>query len=484
LRHAYDVAQIRAAEAALMARLPEGTLMQRAASGLAATCAALLNHVYGARVALLVGSGDNGGDTLYAGARLARRGARVDALLLSPDKAHAAGLAAFRRAGGRVVGDPAVLDGADLMLDGIVGIGGRGGLRPDAAALAARAAASKATVVAVDVPSGVDASTGRVTDSAVRAHLTVTFGAYKIGLLVDPGAEFAGVVHLIDIGLGEDLPSPPVTALQADDVAGLLPVPAADTDKYRRGVVGVCAGSQAYTGAAVLTVGGALYGGAGYVRFSSTPAAVAAVRSRWPEAVLTEGGPGKAGRVQAWVAGPGMGTDENAWDRLEEILDSDVPVLVDADGLRLLADELAGAPLDRDAPTLLTPHAGEAARLLGIDRALVEAERIEHAQRVADAYGVTVLLKGRTTVIADRGGAVRVNSTGTPWLGTAGTGDVLSGVCGSLLASGLSALDAASIGAYLHGLAGRLAADDAPIGAYDVIAALPDAWRAVARDAP
>jgi len=477
VRPAHDVEQVRAAEAALMARLPQGTLMQRAAAGLAAVCAGLLDRVYGGRVVLLVGSGDNGGDALYAGARLARRGARVDAILLRPEKAHAGGLAALRGAGGRVIDDATVIDRADLVLDGIVGIGGQGGLRPDAADLAHRAARSGAPVVAVDVPSGVDASTGCVPGEAVRAAVTVTFGTYKPGLLVDPGAAHAGVVTLVDIGLGSHLPDPVAEALQAPDVAALLPEPGRESDKYRRGVVGVVAGSDVYTGAAVLAVAGALHGGAGMVRFVAPAKPADAVRARWPEAVVTSGPPGEAGRVQAWVVGPGIGTDDAARARLDEVLASDVPVLVDADGVTLLAGR---GRLRRDSDTLLTPHVGELARLLGVERADVEARRLEHVRRAAREYGAIVLLKGSTTVVAGPGGgAVRVNGTGTGWLAAAGSGDVLSGLTGALLAGGLAARDAGSVGAYLHGLAARLVSRDAPVTSLDVAGALAEAWRTV-----
>ena len=253
MRTAYDAATVRAAEEPLLATQPEGTLMALAASGLARVCAGLLDGVYGARVLLLVGAGNNGGDALYAGALLARRGARVEALLLS-DRVHEAGLAALRRAGGRAVDD---VGAPDLVVDGILGIGGRGSLRDRAAEVVGRLP-DDALVVAVDVPSGIDASTGEVDGVAVRADVTVTFGALKVGLLVDPGADHAGVVELIEIGL--DLPPATVEVLQADDVAALLPRPERESDKYRRGVVGVAAGSAEYTGAAVLCTGGALQG--------------------------------------------------------------------------------------------------------------------------------------------------------------------------------------------------------------------------------
>lgn len=475
MRTAYSVETVRIAERELMARLPDGALMQRAAAGLAAACAELLGRVYGSRVVLLVGSGDNGGDALYAGARLRRRGAGVTAVLLAPERTHTGGLNALRQAGGTIVrgadAAEAPIRRADLVVDGIVGIGGKGGLRPDAAPLADLAHESRAAVVAVDLPSGIEADSGEVRGAAVRADLTVTFGTHKPGLLVDPAKEYAGSVRLVDIGLS--LPgAAELEALQHADVAALLPVPGAESDKYRRGVVGIVAGSARYPGAAVLAVAGALRGGAGAVRYVG-PAGDAVI-ARFPETLVSNGSPDRAGRVQAWVAGPGVGDDA---DSVAAVLKSDVPVLVDADGLRLAERDVVRA---RSAPTLLTPHAGEAAALLGVSRDEVEAARLASVRELAAAYGATVLLKGSTTLVADSGGGpVRVNSTGTAWLATAGSGDVLSGLTGSLLASGLGALDAGSVGAYLHGLAGRFAADGAPVGAYDVADAVREAWRDV-----
>ncbi|MFD9326606.1 NAD(P)H-hydrate dehydratase [Streptomyces sp. NPDC060065] len=476
MRTAYSVETVRTAERDLMARLPEGALMQRAAAGLAVACAQLLGRVYGSRVVLLVGSGDNGGDALYAGARLAGRGAGVTAVLLSPERAHPGGVAALRRAGGRTVSPAAaeeIVRRADLVVDGILGIGGKGGLRPDAAALAGIVDGSRATVVAVDLPSGVEADTGEVRGAAVRADLTVTFGTHKPGLLIDPAREYAGSVRLVDIGLGAELPADPeLEALQHVDVAARLPVPGAESDKYRRGVVGIAAGSARYPGAAVLAVAGALRGGAGAVRYVGP--AGDAVLARFPETLVSDQGPKHAGRVQAWVVGPGAGDDASG---VGEALTADVPVLLDADGLRLASRDVVRG---RGAPTLMTPHAGEAAALLGVSRESVEGARLSAVRELAGLYGATVLLKGSTTLVADAGGGVvRVNSTGTGWLATAGSGDVLSGLGGSLLAAGLSALDAGSVAAYLHGLAGRFAADGAPVGAHDVADAIPGAWRDV-----
>jgi hydroxyethylthiazole kinase-like uncharacterized protein yjeF len=292
-------------------------------------------------------------------------------------------------------------------------------------------------------------------------------------------------------------------------VAALLGQPTADSDKYRRGVLGILAGSDRFTGAAALAVGGALRGGAGMVRLVSAQPAVSVVRQQWPEALVTVTGEGSqagqdvaaAGRVQAWVAGPGMGTDQPARQRLAAVLGTGLPVLVDADGLTLAAQE--PGLLDRPAPTVLTPHAGELARLLGADPADVAARRLEHARAAAARFKVTVLLKGSTTVIAPAGGgAVLVNPTGTSWLASAGTGDVLSGLAGALIAQGLGVSEAAAAAAFLHGIAARLAAagagagpgaaagpgqepaclpdgGESPIAAGDVIRGLPAAIRSV-----
>ena len=451
MRSAHTVEQVRAAEAALMQRLPEGALMQRAAAGLAAACADLLGRVYGARVAVLAGSGDNGGDALYAGARLARRGARVEAVLLSPEKAHAGGLAALRAAGGRVVQTPGP---ADLLLDGIVGIGGKPGLRPPATELVRSLQAG--LTVAVDVPSGVDVDTGETPDSHVIADVTVTFGTHKVGLLVDPAAGAAGAVQLVDIGL--HLPPAQVEALQQDDAAGLLPLPARTTHKYERGVVGVAAGSSQYTGAGVLAVAGALAGPCGMVRYDGPEEVAALVRTAHPEVVV---GPG---RVQAWVVGSGGGGD--VAEALRRVGADDVPLVVDADALAHLS-----APLE--APALLTPHAGELARMLETSRAEVEAAPLRHVRDAAHRYDATVLLKGARTLVASPDGRVRVNTSGTAWLATAGAGDVLAGLCGALLASGLDPLDAGSLGAWLHGAAATLASGGGPVTAPQVAAAVP-----------
>jgi len=444
-----------------MAQLPPGTLMQRAAYGLATAVADLLRGeddrgVYGARVLLLIGSGDNGGDALYAGAQLARRGAQVEAVLLS-ERAHPAGLAELSARGGRVVD----LDDAhepDVVVDGIVGIGGTPGLRPPAEAAVARF--PRAAVVAVDVPSGVDVDTGELDGPHVRADVTVTFGTHKGCHLLDPAAEAAGVVSLVDIGL--DLPEPLVTALQAEDVAALLPVPQPFDHKYTRGVVGVRAGSALYPGAAVLCTSGASSGLAGMVRYLGEVAD--AVRARHPGIVAG------AGRVQAWVVG--SGGDDLAADAVEQALADGVPVVVDADGLR-------HTPRRSGRALVLTPHAGELAEMLGVDGAEVEARQLEHARRAAEEYDAVVLLKGRHSLVAAPDGRVRVTTSGVPWLAVAGAGDVLAGVIGSLLATGLSPFDAASVGSWVHGAAATLAGQGGPVTPEGVADAVPAVVRAL-----
>jgi hydroxyethylthiazole kinase-like uncharacterized protein yjeF len=458
MRAAHTVDQVRAAESDLMSGLPEGTLMARASAGLAAAVLDFLGRGYGARVLLLVGSGDNGGDALHAGARLARRGVQVSALLLDPDRTHEAGLAALREAGGRVVASVQDAPHPDVVLDGIVGIGGHGGLRDDAAAVVA--ALGDVPVIAVDTPSGVDVDTGRVSGPHVTAAVTVTFGTHKVAHLVDPAALACGAVHLVDIGL--DLPPAPVTALQQSDVRALLPRPAPTAHKYTRGVVGVRAGSKQYPGAGVLCVAGASAGLVGMVRYLGGAADL--VGAEHPEVVVG------TGRVQAWVIGSGGGAD--AEQALRDALADAVPVVVDADGLAHVSGPLG-------VPALLTPHAGELSRMLGVEREDIEADQLHHARLAAERFEAVVLLKGRHTLVATPQGRVHVTTVGPSWLATAGAGDVLSGLCGSLLAAGLPPFEAGAVGSWLHGAAATAAGRGGPVVAGDVARALPEVCRAL-----
>jgi ADP-dependent NAD(P)H-hydrate dehydratase / NAD(P)H-hydrate epimerase len=506
---AHRVAAVRAAEEVLLGQLPAGSLMQRAAAGLAAVCLRELRgrrgRVVGGRVVLLVGAGNNGGDALWAGARLAGRGVAVEAVLLGSG-AHLEGLVALRCAGGRVLDLAAGRQGlpvargllaeADLVVDGIVGLAGSPGLREPAAGLVAGLVPARdggATVVAVDLPSGVDADGGTTPQPHVRADVTVTFGALKPCLLLPPACRAAGRVEWVDLGLGPHLPSSAaVDRLLDADVARLWPVPGPDDDKYSRGVVGVVAGSAGYTGAAVLAVGGALRSGAGMVRYVGPPHPGERVRARWPEAVIG------AGRVQAWVLGSGVDPDRDDDGQVRAILDAlgeGLPSVLDAGALELVTRPAARGLLGPHV--LLTPHAGELARLLSVtgdsgrgpaaggpvSRAQVAAAPLAHAVRAAARTGATVLLKGSTTVIATPDGRHRTQAEATGWLATAGAGDVLAGVAGTLLASGLDPLDAAGMAALVHGRAAASAAHPfgsghrrgpgGPILAQDVIAALP-----------
>ncbi|HEX5541210.1 MAG TPA: NAD(P)H-hydrate dehydratase [Micromonospora sp.] len=486
MRAVYRVADVRAAEESLMATLPPDLLMRRAAAGLARRCALLLGAqggVYGARVLLLVGAGNNGGDALFAGARLARRGAAVQALLLEPERVHAAGLAELHAAGGGTVDQ--LPECVDLVVDGIVGIGGLGGLRPPADRIAARLAGlrdragHRATVVAVDMPSGIAADTGGLPEepagrpgertAAVTADVTVTFGCLKPALVVGPAAPLAGQVELVDIGLGPWLQraTPALRVTEGSDVADWWPRLPPTTDKYVRGVVGLATGSATYPGAAVLSVAGALAGPAGMVRYAG--GAAAEVLHRYPEVIATDRA-AEAGRVQAWVCGSGLGTGDEALTELRCVLAAPVPVVLDADALTLLVDGSSATDLRRrTAPIVITPHDREFARLAG---EAPGTDRVGAALRLAAWMNAVVLLKGDRTVVATPDGRAYANSTGTAALATGGTGDVLAGLLGSLLAAGLPAERAALAAAYLHGLAGREAAQHGPVTASDVAVAL------------
>lgn len=450
MRHYYSVDAIRDAEAPLLASLPDGALMRRAAFGLAteiiAELTARTGGVAGRRVCAVVGSGDNGGDALWAATFLRRRGAGADAVLLKPDRTHRKGLAAFLKAGGRVV--ESVSATTDLVIDGVVGISGSGPLRPAAAEVFA--AAEGIPVIAVDTPSGIDVETGAITGPVVRAALTVTFGGLKpVHALAD-----CGRVVLVDIGL--DLPETSKTSVlgfEAADVAARWPVPGPHDDKYTQGVTGVMAGSSTYPGAAVLCTGAAVAATSGMVRYAGS--AHAEVLARWPE-VIAAPTPAAAGRVQSWVVGPGLGTDDAGAAALWFALETDLPVIVDADGLTILAAH-PDLVANRAAPTVLTPHAGEFARLAGSPPG---DDRVGAARKLADTFGATVLLKGNVTIVADPGGPVYLNPAGQSWAATAGSGDVLSGMIGALLASGLPAGEAAAAAAFVHARAAALSAAD------------------------
>ncbi|MET0788271.1 MAG: NAD(P)H-hydrate epimerase [Cellulomonas sp.] len=475
-------AQVRAAEQPLLTA--GEPLMERAAFALHVRTAQVLRElrgaVAGARVVVLAGPGNNGGDALYAGALLARRGVEVHAVLTS-SRAHEGGVAALRAAGGRARpvddGSAALAGGADVVLDGILGIGADGsGLRGPAGDLVeALAARGRPFVVAVDVPSGIGVDDGRRDGTVLDADLTVTFGALKPGLLLPPASASAGRVEAVDLGL--DLAgAPAVVRLEPGDVADLWPVPTADAHKYTRGVVGVVAGSRAYQGAAVLTTSAAVRAGVGMVRYLGDVGDV--VVAAHPEVVVGNG------RVQAWVFGPGVSPDDAGQRRrieyaFEHVVHRGEPAVVDAGALELL-------PAHIGPHAVLTPHAGELARLLSqrgdeVERAAVEAEPLRWARRAHDLTGATVLLKGPVTVVAGAQGAAYAQADAPAWLSTAGAGDVLAGLLGALLAGRADdvhddpslAAALAATAALVHGRAAHRANPGGPIGARDVADALP-----------
>lgn len=440
-----------------MAVVPPGSLMRKAAFGVATHALRLLSGRR--RVTLLVGAGNNGGDALWAGYFLRRRGVAVSAVLLAPEKAHAEGLAAFRRAGGRITDE---VGAPDLVVDGIVGLSARGPLRPAAAELVASV---RAPILAVDLPSGIDPDTGEVSGPHVQAHTTVTFGCLKpVHALAD-----CGEVHLVDIGLRPS--DPDFVLLDRSDIT--WPVPGPSDDKYTQGVTGVAAGSSTYPGAAVLSTGAAVLATSGMVRYAG-PAADA-IRARWPETICT-GSITDAGRVQAWVVGPGMGTGPSSAEVLRFVLDAGVPVVADADAITLLASTPSlWDARDPDAALVLTPHDREFERLAGP----VGADRVAAARKAAQRFDAVVLLKGHRTVVAAPDGRALVNSATSSWPATAGSGDVLSGIIGALLASGLDPFLAAGYAAYAHVLAAELGADGAPVPASGLMEAIPDAIRSL-----
>lgn len=428
--------------------------MRRAAFGLATRTAAMLvertGGVSGRHVALLVGAGNNGGDALWAGTFLRRRGVAVSAVLLAPDRAHPQGLAALRRTGGRIADE--LPDYPHVVLDGIVGLSGQGPLRPAAARLVE---AIRAPIIAVDSPSGVDPDTGCVKGPAVTATETVTFGARKPVHLLAP--ERCGPVHLVDIGLLGQLGEPDLTVLTAAEIGALWPVPGPASDKYSQGVVGIAAGSAGYPGAAVLCAGAAVRATSGMVRYAGTAADV--VSARWPEVVAT-GSVTDAGQVQAWAVGPGLGTGAAARQVLAHVLAAGVPVVADADAITLLArhPELADSR-DPGTPLVLTPHDREFERLTGEPPSADRVSTIRHAARRFDAV---VLLKGNVTIVAAPDGRVLVNPALSSWPATAGSGDVLTGVLGALLATGLDPAVSAASAAHAQALAATLAATGGP----------------------
>ncbi|MGH9189347.1 MAG: NAD(P)H-hydrate dehydratase [Acidimicrobiales bacterium] len=412
---------------------PLEVLVGRAGAAVARAAAEMMGGTYGRRVVVVAGKGNNGADGRAAAAWLARRGVWTEVV---------DAVAATER-----------LPACDRVVDAAYGTGFQGEyVAPDPGA---------APVLAVDIPSGVDGLTGRAGERAVRATRTVTFAALKPGLLLSSGPDLAGETSVVDIGLA--LPPARAHLVEAPDVAGWLPSRPRDTHKWASSVW-VVAGSPGMTGAASLACRGAMRAGAGLVRLG-TPGEPAVADGAAPEVLrmpLPEEGwdadvLGDLDRFKALVVGPGLGRSDSRRVAVRRLLSSarDLPVVVDADGLYALgsAAEAADVIGDRQAATVLTPHAGEFARLAGAPPA---ADRLASARDLAAATGATVLLKGSTTVVADPDGAVLLSNSGGPRLATAGTGDVLAGIIGAFLAQGLDGLRSAGAAAFVHGAAGAL----------------------------
>ena len=456
---AFSADQVRKAEVAMMKDVAPPTLMARAVFGcsvqlrrsLKTRCVAITD----ARIVSLVGRGNNGGDALFVSADCAKRGAKVDAFLAGGTvDVHKEALLAAMNAGVKIhetesvtgKADPtrttlaALLDKADLALDGMLGIGSVGPLRKEFRPLVKAFNEAAALRLAVDVPTGIDPTTGEINETglAVQADVTVTFGALKTGLLTGPGVEHAGQVQLVDIGLGDYLPKPPVRIVSAGEADEISRQPLRSSDKYSRGVVGVIAGSKKYPGAALLAVGAARRSGVGMVRYAGP--CVAEVVSEYPDVVATSS-IANAGRAQVWLVGPGLGQDKAARKLLKAALALPTPLVIDADGLNILATK--GRPKDlkhrvkRGLATLLTPHLGEASRLLNAvgEKNILGAGRIAIAKGLADSWHSITLLKGPGTVVASPNRSqVWIDRLGDQSLATAGSGDVLSGLLAGVMA--------------------------------------------------
>lgn len=433
MRTVATAAQLRAAEERVFAEQPGVDLMGRAADAIVSVARVI---VPSGPVVVVVGPGNNGGDGLFAAAALAAD--REVLLWLALGSAHEAGLAAAFEAGCREVDAVETVESlpdAALVIDALVGIGGRAGLPETVATFAAAAETLGVPVLSVDLPSGLDADTG-VAHPSFHADCTVTFAAPKHCHVVGEAAERCGDLVVADIGV--PVGDTGVSVAEESDVARWWPVPGPRSHKYTRGVVGLDTGSAEYPGAALLSCAGALHAGPGMVRYlGGAPQDL--VLPRFPSVVLGDG------RVQALVLGSGWGDLDDSSDRIVAAIARDVPLVLDADALRLL-------PIALPDGSLLTPHAGELARMLDLERADVDADPMGSARRAAAKFGATVLLKGGTQYVATPTGAVTIAVRGPAWTGQAGSGDILAGVCGTLLAAGLGAERAAVLAASLQAI--------------------------------
>jgi hydroxyethylthiazole kinase-like uncharacterized protein yjeF len=452
--------------------IPGGVLMERAGAAMAETA---LERFAPRRTLVVCGGGNNGGDGFVIARELYRAGVEVAVVATKSEYEGdpATNLEALRNLGVRFVETDdleAELEWADLVVDALLGTGFSGEVREKEAGLIEKMNGASVPILAVDVPSGVDGATGEVAGAAVFAQVTVCAHAAKVGGVISPGREHAGETLVVDIGIPPEADvEPSLSWTDRDAIRGLVPRTEEPAHKYSAGAVMVVAGSRAMTGAAVMSVRGAERAGCGITFLATSAGAAPAVDIALTETIvygLREGESGgmsadAAGeilghseRATALVVGPGIGSGEEGRRLVEALLaGTDLPVLLDADAVTALAgtDVLAR----RDAPTVITPHAGELGRLLGSGAKEVSARRLHSARRASGKHGCCVLLKGSDTLVVD-GERAAVNSTGSVALATAGTGDVLSGVIGALLSRGMEPFEAARAGAWVHGRAAEL----------------------------
>jgi ADP-dependent NAD(P)H-hydrate dehydratase / NAD(P)H-hydrate epimerase len=473
---------------------PAHVLMDRAGRAVARAVVRVAGGRYGKKVVVVCGKGNNGGDGFVAARVLANEGLNVvctDAgAPFEPEGPPFHHLQAMRRAGVELRAfDAAHLDDADVVVDAIFGTGFRGAVEGDVAKTIDAIVASPAAVVAVDIPSGVNGTTGAVEGSAVRAALTVAIAAEKLGTALAPGAEYAGVVEVEDIGI--EIPSVKTQATQSIDAAAALPRRATSGHKRSNGSVAVLAGSVGMSGAALLCCQGAMRMGAGYVTLGTTVEVARAAdvvvpevlkRALWDgngmSVVALERFADVLERADALAIGPGLRDKPGQRALVHRVLETvELPIVLDADGLNVLEGDTE--PLRaRPHSTVITPHPGELARLIAPSAAEIQKDRLGSALRAAEELDCTVLLKGSRTVVAAPGGEAVVVTRGGPELATAGSGDVLCGVAVTLLAQGLEPFEAAWAGAYIHGLAGELAGRALAgrgVVAWDVAETLPEA---------
>ena len=488
----YDAAEMRALDARAIRELgiPGAVLMERA--GLAAAAEIYARFPAAGRVAIVCGSGNNAGDGLVVARHLQAAGVEVECLFPG-DPAGLGGDAAVNRdvaarlgielRGG--LGRAALarrLRAADVVVDALLGTGARGRPRPPADGAIDAIERSGRPVVALDIPSGVDGSTGEVEGAAVHAVCTIAFHGAKVGLLVSPGRHHAGELVVADIGIPPALVEPTAVELAAEDVLDMIPARPAGATKYTAGSVLVVGGSVGYAGAPLLTATAAMRAGAGLAWAAVAPEVCDQLAGLRPEVMVRPlpAGLASADRAGAVAIGPGLGTDPDALQLAGRLAhEHHGPVVLDADGLRAFSGRRLSRLATREIPAVLTPHEGEMGRLLGWDSARVAAHRLEAVRLAAARAGAVVLLKGPDTLVAAPGGErIAIASNEVPGLATAGSGDVLTGVIAALLARGLAPFEAAVAGAVAHGRAGRIAGSRigaAGIIAGDVIDALPAA---------